>query len=231
MRWIHMPDVYVYNPVNRRVEYYNRDLWEPMPYVAGNTLTVGEFRAASYSNMIWTDRRTMEAWNVYRTAWGRSIYVGFAFKRIWQGGHSRQSQHYAGMAFDMGQNLDPATRNALRATAYNVGVWSYVEPAYLTPTWVHVDRRLGPPACAAGYPLLRNGSRGVYVFVLQDALNALGYTGSGLDGYFGSGTAQSVRDFQSAQSLAADGIVGCQTWQSLTSAANGIGQTGTVVNP
>ena len=46
-----------------------------------------------------------------------------------------QSQHYAGVSFDVGQKLTNAQRTAMRNTAINSGVWSYVEPAYLTPTW------------------------------------------------------------------------------------------------
>lgn len=52
------------------------------------------------------------------------------------GGHGTQSQHYAGVAFDVGQRLSNADRNRLRNSAINSGIWSYVEPAYLTPTWV-----------------------------------------------------------------------------------------------
>ena len=64
-----------------------------------------------------------------------------------KGGHGNQSQHYAGVAFDAGQTLSNAERNNLRNVAINSGVWSYVEPAYLTPTWVHFDKRFGKPAC------------------------------------------------------------------------------------
>jgi len=174
----------------------------------------------------------MEAFNITRSAWGRPIYVGFAFKRIWEGGHAAMSQHYAGVAFDVGQNLDSATRDQLRNTAAATGVWTYVEPAYLTPTWVHFDARATPPACAAGgYPLVRFGSVNNYVLTLQDALNALGYTGSGLDGIFGNGTRDAVIRFQRAQGLDADGIVGCQTWERLTELAVSIGRTPTVVDP
>lgn len=56
-------------------------------------------------------------------------------------GHGNQSQHYAGVAFDVGQTLTNAQRNTLWRTANNSGVWSYVEPISLTPTWVHFDKR------------------------------------------------------------------------------------------
>ncbi len=214
------------------MEYYTLAETDAMPYNIGRTLTVGEFRGSSLAGTLWSTRRAMEAFNVTRNLWGRPIYVGYAFKRIWEGGHAAMSQHYAGVAFDTGQNLDNTTRNQLRSTAEQSGVWTYVEPAYLTPTWVHMDARATPPACAAGgYPLVLTGSVGNYVLVLQDALNALGYTGSGLDGYFGSGTRNAVINYQRDNGLAQDGIVGCLTWEALTEAAVGIGRTGTVINP
>jgi len=225
-------NVYVYNNQTGGMEYYTLAESDAMPYNISRTLTVGEFRGSSRSNTLWTTRRAMEAFNITRSAWGRPIYVGFAFKRIWEGGHAAMSQHYAGVAFDVGQNLDSATRDQLRNTAATTGVWTYVEPAYLTPTWVHFDARATPPACAAGgYPLVRFGSVNNYVLTLQDALNALGYTGSGLDGIFGNGTRDAVIRFQRAQGLDADGIVGCQTWERLTELAVSIGRTPTVVDP
>ena len=227
-----MANVYVYNNRNDSMEYYTLGENDAMPYNIGRTLTVGEFRGSSRAGTLWTSRRAMESFNVTRNLWGRPIYVGFAFKRIWEGGHDPMSTHYAGLAFDVGQNLDNVTRNQLRNTAEQSGAWVYVEPAYLTPTWVHFDVRQTPAACASGgYPLVSRGSAGVYVLILQDALNALGYTGSGLDGYFGGGTRNAVINFQRAQGLGADGVVGCQTWERITQLAAGMGRTPTVVNP
>lgn len=215
-----MITVLVYNNQSGRMERHSLELYRPMPYVEGGTLTVGEFRGKSVSGIVWTDRRAMLAWNATRSAWGQPIYVGYAFRRIGEGGHANQSQHYAGVSFDVGQNLDNAARSRLRTTAQNLGVWGYVEPAYLTPTWVHFDRRLGPPACSAGYPLLREGMRGVYVCTLQDALETVGSYAVGIDGVFGPHTRNAVVNFQQANGLSADGIVGCSTWTALTSQAN-----------
>ena len=95
----------------------------------------------------------------------------------WEGGHGTTSQHYAGVAFDVGQRSTATERRKIYRAAVRSGAWGYVEPTSMTPTWVHFDRRYGKPACAgttAGYPTLRRGSRSTYVLVLQDALNALG---------------------------------------------------------
>jgi len=203
------------------MERYSRQLWDPMPYNKNGTLSVREFRGRSNSNIIWTDLRAMQAWDVTRKSWGRPIHVGYAFRRIGEGGHSNQSQHYAGVAFDVGQNLGSSDRNQLRNLASRLGVWTYVEPAHLTPTWVHFDARLSPPACAAGFPLVRQGSRGIYVATLQDALGTVGIRGVNIDGIFGPITHNAVVTFQRNHRLMIDGIVGCQTWTRLTALANG----------
>ena len=93
----------------------------------------------------------------------------------------------------------------------------------ISTTWVHFDRRLFPPACDAGYPLVRQGSVGVYVCILQDALNIVTGVSLSIDGIFGPLTNARVRIFQALNRLTADGVVGCATWQLLTSQAVGRG--------
>ncbi len=139
-----------------------------------------------------------------------------------------QSQHYAGTAFDVAQGWTNEQRAALRTSAINSGLWSYVEPASISPTWVHFDRRQSPPACArGGYPLLRQGSKSVYVLILQDGLNTLGFPTGGLDGIFGAKTRNAVTEFQKTRGLAADGIVGCLTWEALQQEIIAKGRTAT----
>lgn len=212
-----MATILVYNQDTGKIERYEKNLNEAMPYVTGNSLTVREFRSNSNSDILWTTKAYMQAWNKFRSMWGRSIYVGYAFKRIWQGGHTGMSQHYAGLAMDIAQNLDNATRNRLRNLAIDSNLFTYVEPKVLTPTWVHIDKRYGTPACpTGGYPLVKRGSKGVYVMVLQDALNYLGYNAGSIDGIFGTNTRNAVRRYQSSVGLSQDGIVGCNTWRSIT---------------
>ena len=171
---------------NKVYTYANLNENDPMPYSTLTTLRLREFRGKSASPTLWTTIAAMEAWNLTRRKYGRGIPVGYAFRRIWEGGHGTRSQHYAGVAFDVGQSLDQRQRTAIYNAARATGAWGYVEPLSQTPTWVHFDRRYGTPACSgttAGYPTLRRGSRGCYVMILQDALSTLGYqTGSRIDG-------------------------------------------------
>lgn len=66
----------------------------------------------------------------------------------------------------------------------------------------------------ANYPLLRFGSKGNFVYLLQFLLTSFGYNIS-VDGIFGRNTESSVRDFQSKNGLSVDGIVGNNTWKYL----------------
>lgn len=226
-----MAKILVYNQDTNRMETFFRGENEAMPYNTNRTLKVKEFRGSSKSNILWTDKRTMQAWNSQRYIYGAPINVGFAFKRPYEGGHGSQSQHYAGTAFDVGQGLTNAQRTRLRTSAINSGVWTYVEPVSLSPTWVHFDRRYGTPACpSGGFPLIRRGSRGNYVCIAQDDLNTLGYKTGGLDGVFGEQTYNAVRKYQSSRGLSVDGIIGCSTWRSLQENVVGTGVTSTTIN-
>ncbi|MBQ7859995.1 MAG: peptidoglycan-binding protein [Faecalibacterium sp.] len=230
-----MARVLIYDAFENRIYTYP-DLREndPMPYSTGRTLTVGEFRGESGSNTLWTTTAAMSAWNLTRRSYGQGIHVGYAFRRIWEGGHGTRSQHYAGVAFDVGQGQGSSARNAIWRAADRTGAWGYVEPQSLTPTWVHFDRRYGTPACSgttSGYPTLRRGSRSTYVMILQDALSTMGYdTGSRIDGIFGARTESAVRGYQRRTGLTADGICGCNTWKKLSTSVLGVGRTQTTID-
>lgn len=226
-----MAKIKIYNNDTNRMETYYRGEQEAMPYVTGRTLTVKEFRGSSNSNLLWTEKRAMLAWNSQRYIYGKPIKVGYAFRRPWEGGHSTLSQHYAGLAFDVGQTLTTIERNNLYNSAVNSGVWTYVEPQILTPTWIHFDKRRGNPACSTGgYPQIQVGSRGAYVMIAQDDLNTLGYKTGGLDGIFGSNTQTAVKSYQQNKGLAVDGIIGCNTWRSLQEDVLGKGKTSTTID-
>lgn len=84
-------------------------------------------------------------------------------------------------------------------------------------SWVAVDACAGgpPPPVPANGPLLRRGAGGDDVRRLQDRLRARGFDPGPTDGDFGAGTEVAVRRFQGAAGLAADGIVGRQSWAAL----------------
>ncbi|MCL2599257.1 MAG: N-acetylmuramoyl-L-alanine amidase [Firmicutes bacterium] len=76
-----------------------------------------------------------------------------------------------------------------------------------------VDGVWGPRTRAA-IPLLRRGSTGNLVYLMQCALYVKGYTVA-LDGIFGADTERAVRQFQQDHRLGADGIAGPATMEKL----------------
>ena len=56
--------------------------------------------------------------------------------------------------------------------------------------------------------VIKKGSRGYDVLVIQEYLTALGYDTNGVDGIFGSGMERAVKEFQETYNLDTDGIVG-----------------------
>ena len=93
-----MAKLFVYDAFNNRFYTYDLNENDPMPYSYDSTLKLREFRGSSGANVLWTTTAAMEAWNLTRRTYGKSIPVGYAFKRIWEGGHGTTSQHYAGAA-------------------------------------------------------------------------------------------------------------------------------------
>lgn len=67
------------------------------------------------------------------------------------------------------------------------------------------------PAGPTPEPVLRTGSRGEDVKTLQGRLHDLGYYTDEIDGQFGAATKAAVIDFQRANGLEADGMVGSET--------------------
>lgn len=64
-------------------------------------------------------------------------------------------------------------------------------------------------------PVLRYGSSGIWVELLQSTLKKLGFYFGVVDGIFGSKTRDSVYWFQSEFGLVPDSVVGIKTWEKL----------------
>ena len=97
--------------------------------------------------------------------------------------------------------------------------------AFQEEVGAEVDAVLGPKswgalltAPAAG-DKLREGSSGEEVKYLQRGLNATLRIDLGIDGKLGSATLSAVKQYQESRGLAADGVVGPDTWSALKSGA------------
>ena len=63
--------------------------------------------------------------------------------------------------------------------------------------------------------MLRRGSRGSSVVILQNRLIEDGYLDGNLTGYYGSKTERAVRDYQRERNLLVDGVAGAQTLEDM----------------
>ena len=75
-----------------------------------------------------------------------------------------------------------------------------------TKTWDKLISKCG---------VLKNGSKGDIVKLIQQILNKLGYNCGKADGKFGDKTEEAVKAFQKAKGLKQDGKVGPKTWKAL----------------
>lgn len=68
---------------------------------------------------------------------------------------------------------------------------------------------------APGDKLIKVGMRGDDVIIVQKLLAETGFYAGPIDGIFGNGTLRALQDFQKANGLPSDGVVGTQTYQYL----------------
>lgn len=208
----------IYNNETHKFERYCLEPFDPMPYIRGNTLTVKEFLTGSFSSVAWTTTGFLNALSDLLKS--HNVQISRAFRRIREGGHIAESCHYAGTAVDFAGNITPLCRLKMYDSLKNKNTFTYFDDLNKTVGFIHADTRSVP---RYGYPALSPGESGVHVLVLQDALNTLGITGSGLDGFFGPLTLESVKRFQAAAGLPTSGVADRETWRRLANAAAGAG--------
>ena len=98
------------------------------------------------------------------------------------------------------------------------GKWK--QHGLMTP-WVKYPKSSTTVPDYSKYPVLKKGSKGEYVYILQRLLVAKGYNPNGIDGIFGNGCLIAVKNFQSDNTdvngvkLDVDGCVGPKTWGAL----------------
>lgn len=103
------------------------------------------------------------------------------------------------------------TRNA------TLCVWKYqMNKLKVGYTFDLKNRKFGPKCKKYGaLSLVKTGSRGTFVYLAEGMLRAKKFYTGDLDGIAGSILDSAISDFQSANSLAVDGICGVNTWSKL----------------
>ena len=167
--------------------------------------------ARQYGGIAWTDRRLLLAYEAVCAGFG-PVDVETCFRPPGKG----QSAHYAGLALGMGRALSSEKRQALRKFCLQCPLFSYVEPPYLTPAWVHAEVQAAPPCQPGrGYPFLKAGSAGPHVFTLQALLNQNGFPCL-LTGYFTQDTACALLSYARSKGLPAYPWADGRLWSQIT---------------
>ena len=183
-------------------------------------LNIGEHTA-------WTDEAFIHACKELCSKYELKLIRSFVPLR--PGFPVRFSPHHAGLAGDFAllapcSNLS-ARQNEIRRWCVKSGLFSYVQPQYRTPLWIHAEVSIAPPSSIfIPYPVLFPGNTGVYCFVLQKCLNIIGFPCL-LSGRFTEDTGLALCSFRKAVGLPPDGYVDSLCWQRLIGAASRAGKT------
>jgi murein L,D-transpeptidase YcbB/YkuD len=139
--------------------------------------------------------------------------------------HSSHSSHYSSSSGGHSSHTSHSSHYSSSSyTSYSTP--SYSTPSYISPSKPVTRRRSAAKKTTTVYPesvtttyalgdrVLKLGDRGLDVVALQQLLIIANYeiTASGI---FGLATNAAVKDFQTAQGLPADGVVGAQTLSAL----------------
>ncbi|MDR1619313.1 MAG: peptidoglycan-binding protein [Clostridiales bacterium] len=190
---------------------------DPMPGTCRHSISVAEFLGPCRTDICWSDLGALKALQKlqdYGTP--ADTRVRYAFRRAADGAHKGQSAHYAGLAFDVGKRLTTREQTRLMRIALERCGFDRVEPPYSTPGWLHVEKRVAPPASMLGeYPTLRERDKGVHVLLLQDVLSLHGFYKGMLTGVFSPATASELMRFQKEGHMGITGIADGETWHAL----------------
>lgn len=191
-----MYTLFIYNSESNRLERYNLQPYNNLPYSTHSSISVSEFFANTTSSTGWTSTEFINAWNRFS---GGQIHPRFVFRRIWEGGYISESMHYAGLAADT--FLNPPS-----------GIFPFISQNHVA---------LSP----CGYPDISFGDIGLFVLVMQDALSALGFAEGELDGFFGPLTLRALTRFCHFHGLETKNTCDRESWRVLTFHACGCGFT------
>lgn len=111
-----------------------------------------------------------------------------------------------GQVIEMKSSKDDCVKRPLKD-----GNWKY----YGVPSWIDYGNGQASTETGQDLPTLRRGDKGEAVKHWQKYLQmCLLYAGE-IDGEFGSKTEKAVKDWQKAQGLVADGIIGAKSWAKI----------------
>lgn len=115
-----------------------------------------------------------------------------------------------GNVIEMKSSRDDCVKRTLKA-----GNWNF----YGVPAWIEYDSadnaKINIPVGGSSLPTLRAGSCGEYVKAWQTYLSMCGFYKGAIDSIYGNQTKAAVMEWQKANGLVPDGVVGAECWKKL----------------
>ena len=200
--------LYVWEPENAAFLIHECPPEAQMPYVDHLRFSVYDYVRGGKTDLCWADRRGLSALDgLYRRS-GVPFRVDCGFRRPVGPGTDPLSPHCAGLAFDVGKDLPPPEREALRSAALNGGWFHRVQMPYESGLSLHL--------ALCPFPT-RLGSRdaGPAVLALQDLLLRCRLYRGALTGTYCNETRRAVLRLQRKADLPETGRMEGRCWQAL----------------
>lgn len=186
----------------------------PLPFLRYANVRLRSFVRSARTNLAWTDRRLLEAYDACCHIWGAPIPAHLAFRRLESGLRAPHSPHYAGLSIIMGGGMDKSDLSELHSICLKMKDFDRIAPPYIAPSWIEAALNISTSQIS-GYPSLNKGMRGVHVLLLQDALRLCGYVGDGVTGTFSEQTEFNVKRFNLDHGCGSGAIASQATWKLL----------------
>ncbi len=207
--------ILIYNEETGQMEKFERDCSENMPYTKDNVLTVDAFRADSNTRLLWSTKQFLESVNESFHQLKVPFEVEHGFSRVWEHFENEQFAHKLGTALSGGANLNGRRKVQLLKDLEAQEDYTGIQDFDHAPSIIHFHQSFDPVSDVIVFSQVSNGSVGVSVCALQDALWFLGYDISSINGIFDDALEKELVSFQMTSGLSADGIAGINTWTYL----------------
>ena len=205
----------IYNEVTGQMEKMQRDCDEDMPYTSDGVLTVGAFRGDSSSRLLWSTKGFLESVNESFHQLEAPFVVEHGFSRVWEHFDNEQFAHKLGTALTGGMNLNARRKVQLLKNLEAQDDYTFIQDYDNGPSIVHFHQAFDSLGSVIVFQKVQNGSVGVSVCALQDALWFLGYDIPSINGIFDDNLKTQLESFQRTNGLSVDGVAGLNTWTLL----------------
>lgn len=205
----------IYHEETGQMEKLERDCCENMPYTTDGVLSVEAFRGKSNTRLMWSTKRFLESVNESFHKLGVPFVVEHGFSRVWERFENEQFAHKLGTALTGGQNLNSRRKVQLIKNLESQDDYTRVQDFDHAPSIIHFHQSFDPASDVIVFQRISQGSVGVSVCALQDALWFLGYDIASINGVFDEHLENELKSFQRAVGLSVDGIAGLNTWTYL----------------